>query len=126
MERYLTDAVYARRVRGRPPELEREEKHLYAELSARISGEDYLRIEEELNHFHEELGKELFGRGFMSAKRQTAREKHRRGKTADGQGRAPNEKLPRLDEWTNVKYQKLIASKQKHKSDLYERDRRKL
>ena len=48
VERYLTDAVYARRVRGRPPELEREEKHLYAELSARISGEDYLRIEEEL------------------------------------------------------------------------------
>lgn len=69
MERYLTDAVYARRVRGRPLELEREEKHLYAELSARISGEDYLRIEEELNHFHEELGKELFGRGFMEGMR---------------------------------------------------------
>ena len=45
MERYLTDAVYARRVRSRPPELEREEKHLYAELSARISGEDYLRFQ---------------------------------------------------------------------------------
>ena len=69
MERYLTDAVYARRVRDRPPELEREEKHLYAELSARISGEDYLRIEEELNRFHEELGKELFGRGFMEGMR---------------------------------------------------------
>ncbi len=69
MERYLTDAVYARRVGGRPPELEREEKHLYAELSARIPGEEYLRIEEELNHFHEELGKELFGRGFMEGMR---------------------------------------------------------
>ena len=50
MERYLTDAVYARRVRDRPPELEQVEKHLYAELSAHISGEEYLRIEEELNH----------------------------------------------------------------------------
>lgn len=69
VERYLTDAVYARRVGGRPPELEREEKHLYAELSARIPGEEYLRIEEELNHFHEELGKELFGRGFMEGMR---------------------------------------------------------
>ena len=51
MERCFTDAVYARRVRDRPPELE--------------SGEEYLRIEEELNHFCEELGKELFGRGFV-------------------------------------------------------------
>ena len=64
MERYLTDTVYTRRVRDRPPELERKEKHLYAELSAHISGEEYLRIEENLNFFHEELGKELFGRGF--------------------------------------------------------------
>ena len=58
MERYLTDTVYTRRVRDRPPELERKEKQLYAELSAHISGE------ENLNFFHEELGKELFGRGF--------------------------------------------------------------
>ena len=69
MERYFTDAVYARRVRGRPPELERKEKQLYAELSAHISGEEYLRIEENLNFFHEELGKELFGRGFMEGMR---------------------------------------------------------
>ena len=41
-----------------------KEKQLYAELSAHISGEEYLRIEENLNFFHEELGKELFGRGF--------------------------------------------------------------
>ena len=65
MERCFTDAVYAHRVRERPPGLERKEKHLYAELSACISGEEYLRIEEELNHFCEELGKELFGRGFV-------------------------------------------------------------
>lgn len=65
MERYLSDAVYTCKVRDRPPELERKDKHLYAELSAHISGEEYLRIEEELNLFHEELGKELFGMGFM-------------------------------------------------------------
>ncbi len=69
MERYFTDAVYAGRVGDRPPELERKEKNLYADLSAHISGEEYLRIEEELNHFHEELGKELFGRGFMEGMR---------------------------------------------------------
>ena len=69
VERYFTDAVYARKVRGRPPELERMEKQLYAELSAHISGEEYLRIEEKLNFFHEELGKELFGRGFMEGMR---------------------------------------------------------
>ena len=69
MERYLTDTVYTRRVRDRPPELERKEKQLYAELSAHISGEEYLRIEEELNHFCEELGKELFGRGFVEGVR---------------------------------------------------------
>lgn len=69
MERCITDAVYARRGGSRPPELERKEKHLYAELSAHISGEEYLRIEEELNHFHDELGKELFGRGFMEGMR---------------------------------------------------------
>ncbi|HBA46622.1 MAG TPA: hypothetical protein DCZ91_02235 [Lachnospiraceae bacterium] len=69
MERYFTDAVYARRVRVRPPELERKEKQLYAELSAHISGEEYLRLEENLNSFHEELGKELFGRGFMEGMR---------------------------------------------------------
>lgn len=69
MERYFTDAVYARRVGGRPPELERKEKQLYAELSAHISGEEYLRLEENLNSFHEELGKELFGRGFMEGMR---------------------------------------------------------
>ena len=69
MERYFTDAVYARKVRGRPPELERKEKQLYAELSAHISGEEYLRMEENLNSFHEELGKELFGRGFMEGMR---------------------------------------------------------
>ena len=69
MERYLTDTVYTRRVRDRPPELEQVEKHLYAELSAHISGEEYLRIEEELNGFYEELGKELFGRGFLEGMR---------------------------------------------------------
>ena len=69
MERYFTDAVYARKVMSRQPELERMEKQLYAELSAHISGEEYLRIEENLNFFHEELGKELFGRGFMEGMR---------------------------------------------------------
>lgn len=69
MERCLSDAVYACKVRGRPPELERKERQLCAELSAHISGEDYLRIEEELNLLHEELGKELFGMGFMEGMR---------------------------------------------------------
>ena len=65
MERYFTDAIYIRRVAGKSPELELREKHLYAELAANISGEEYLRIEEELNHFYDELGKELFNRGFL-------------------------------------------------------------
>ena len=47
MERYFTDAIYIRRVAGKSPELELREKHLYAELAANISGEEYLRIEEE-------------------------------------------------------------------------------
>lgn len=69
MELCLSDALYARRGGDRPPELERRERALCAELSAHISGEEYLRIEEELNHFHDELGKELFGRGFMEGMR---------------------------------------------------------
>ena len=48
MERCLSDTLYARRGGDRPPELERRERALCAELSAHISGEDYLRIEEEL------------------------------------------------------------------------------
>ena len=73
MERYFTDTVYARRSEGIPLELERKEKCLYAELSAHIPGEKYLRIEEQLNHFHDELGKELFGRGFMEGMHTTQR-----------------------------------------------------
>lgn len=69
MKRCISDAVYARKVGGRPPELEWKEKQLCAELSAHISGEEYLRLEENLNFFHEELGKELFSRGFMEGMR---------------------------------------------------------
>ena len=45
MEGYFTDAIYIRRAAGKSPELELREKHLYAQLAARISGEEYLRIE---------------------------------------------------------------------------------
>ena len=65
MERYFTDVIYTHRITDKSPELELREKQLYTKLSAAISGEKYLRIEEELNHFYDELGKELFNRGFM-------------------------------------------------------------
>ena len=65
MERYFTDVIYTHRVTDKSPELELREKQLYTKLSAAISGEKYLRIEEELNHFYDELGKELFYKGFM-------------------------------------------------------------
>lgn len=60
------------------------------------------------------------------------RDKDGEGKTKTGQnrrreGRAgprpQTKKIPRPDEWTNIKCQKLITSDQKHKSDLSERDR---
>ena len=69
MERYLTDVIYSHRVTDKSPELELKEKHLYTKLSANISCEEYLRIEEELNHFYDELGKELFYKGFMEGMR---------------------------------------------------------
>ena len=50
MERCLSDTLYARRGGDRPLELELRERALCAELSAHLSGEEYLRIEEELNH----------------------------------------------------------------------------
>ncbi len=64
MERYVTDTIYTHTVTEKAAEIELREKRIYAKLSAPISGEEYLPIEEELNLFYNELGKELFCKGF--------------------------------------------------------------
>ena len=64
MERYITDTIYTHTVTEKAAEIELREKQLYTRLSALISGEEYLQIEEELNRFYNELEKELFYKGF--------------------------------------------------------------
>lgn len=64
MERYIADTIYAHTVTEKAAEIELKEKQLYTRLSALISGEEYLQIEEELNRFYNELEKELFCKGF--------------------------------------------------------------
>ncbi len=64
MERYITDVIYAHTVTRKAAEIELKEKQIYIRLSALISREEYLQIEEELNRFCNELEKELFCRGF--------------------------------------------------------------
>lgn len=64
MERYITDMIYAHTVTEKAAEIELREKQLYTRLSALISGEEYLQIEEELNRFYNELEKEGFYKGF--------------------------------------------------------------
>lgn len=64
MERYITDTIYTHTVTEKAAEIELMEKQLYTRLSALISGEEYLQIEEELNRFYNELEKEGFCKGF--------------------------------------------------------------
>lgn len=64
MERYITDTIYAHTVTEKTAETVLKEKQLYARLSALMSGEEYLHIEEELNRFYNELEKESFCKGF--------------------------------------------------------------
>ncbi len=64
MERYITDTIYTHTVTEKAAEIELREKQIYTKLSAFISGEEYLQIEEELNRFYNELEKELFCKGF--------------------------------------------------------------
>ena len=64
MERYITDMIYTHTVTEKAAEIELREKQLYTRLSALISGEEYLQIEEELNRFYNELEEEGFGKGF--------------------------------------------------------------
>lgn len=64
MKRCISDIIYAHTVTEKTVEIELREKQLYSRLSALISGEEYLQVEEELNHFYNELEKELFCRGF--------------------------------------------------------------
>jgi hypothetical protein len=64
VERYITDTIYAHTVTEKTAEIELREKQLYTRLSALISGEEYLQIEEELNRFYNELEKEGFYKGF--------------------------------------------------------------
>lgn len=52
MERYITDTIYTHTVTEKAAEIELREKQLYTMLSALISGEEYLQIEEELNRFY--------------------------------------------------------------------------
>ena len=52
MERFITDMIYAHTVTEKATEIEFMEKQLYTRLSALISGEEYLQIEEELNRFY--------------------------------------------------------------------------
>lgn len=64
MERYITDMIYTHTVTEKAAEIELREKQLYTKLSALISAEEYLQIEEELNLCYSELEKELFCKGF--------------------------------------------------------------
>lgn len=64
MERYITDMIYTHTVTEKAAEIELREKQLYTRLSALISDEEYLQIEEELNRCYSELEKELFCKGF--------------------------------------------------------------
>ncbi len=64
MERYITDTIYTQTVTEKAAEIELKEKQIYTRLSALISGEEYLQIEEELNRFYNELERELFCKGF--------------------------------------------------------------
>lgn len=64
MERYITDTIYTQTVTEKAAEIELKEKQIYTRLSALISGEEYLQIEEELNRFYNQLERELFCKGF--------------------------------------------------------------
>lgn len=69
MERYVTDTIYTHTVTEKAAEIELREKRIYAKLSALISDEEYLPIEEELNLLYNELEKELFCKGFAEGMR---------------------------------------------------------
>lgn len=65
MERFITDIIYTNRRISKSPTLELEQQRFYSKLSALISGEEYLMIEEELNRIYSETERELFYCGFI-------------------------------------------------------------